>query len=64
MQVGYGDISPSFWGSQLLFLSLMLVFITMLPYQTGQLLEALAHNSRFQRDRYKRMPRQVRGRSR
>jgi hypothetical protein len=58
-QVGYGDIHPTVWASQLLFVLLMLAFLTVLPYQTGALIEALAHSSRFQRDRYTRTPRQV-----
>ncbi len=59
VQVGYGDISPTVWMSQLLFIVMMLLFLTVLPYQTGALLEALAHSSRYQRDRYHRKPRQV-----
>jgi hypothetical protein len=56
--VGYGDISPSFWGTQLLFIGMMLLFLTLLPYKTSALIEALIDHSPYQRAAYSRKPAQ------
>ncbi len=58
LQVGYGDISPSFYGTQLLFIVMFSLFVTVLPYQTSALLEAMLEHSPYQRAAYKRKPAQ------
>jgi hypothetical protein len=57
--VGYhGDWSPTWWATEVLCIAFMVVFVVIVPYQTGALIEALADNSIFQRASYKQKPSQ------
>lgn len=54
--VGYGDIHPTNWQTQLLFIILMLLLVTLVPYQSSALIEAVLDYSHYQRASYARKP--------
>jgi hypothetical protein len=54
--VGYGDIYPRHWATQIMFIVLMLMLFTLLPYQSAALMQALLDYSHYQRASYKRKP--------
>lgn len=45
--VGYGDVAPALWYSRLVVVVLVLITFSVLPYQVGQLADALARRSAY-----------------
>eukprot|EP00878_Enallax_costatus_P004556 GHUV01004797.1.p1 GENE.GHUV01004797.1~~GHUV01004797.1.p1 ORF type:complete len:827 (+),score=239.90 GHUV01004797.1:555-3035(+) len=50
--VGYGDFSPTWWATQIMLILLLVLTFTVLPYLTGQLMDALQSTTHFQRNRF------------
>lgn len=50
--IGYGDYAPTLLASQAMLIGMLAITFTLLPYQSGALLSALAASSRFQRAAY------------
>eukprot|EP00879_Flechtneria_rotunda_P031417 GHRR01034323.1.p1 GENE.GHRR01034323.1~~GHRR01034323.1.p1 ORF type:complete len:369 (+),score=71.72 GHRR01034323.1:1198-2304(+) len=51
--VGYGDYSPSWWVTQMILIGVLILTFTLLPYLTGQLMDALTASTVYQRQSYK-----------
>lgn len=49
--VGYGDLHPTYWATQAMLIALLVITFTLLPYLTGQLMDALASTNHYQRAR-------------
>eukprot|EP00775_Hariotina_reticulata_P006540 gene6540-6766_t len=52
--VGYGDLSPSYWATQIMLIGLLILMFTLMPYLTGNLMDAITATSPYQRNRFKR----------
>lgn len=50
--VGYGDIVPTYWATQVMLIGLLMLTFTLLPYLTGNLMSALTSTSTYQRRRW------------
>lgn len=46
-----GDITPSYWATQVMLIGLLGLTFTLLPYLTGTLMDALTSTSVYQRKR-------------
>lgn len=49
---GAGDYTPTYWLTQTMVIALLALTFTVLPYLTGQLMNALSSTSSYQRKRY------------
>ena len=46
-----GDIAPTYWATQVMIIALLGLTFTLLPYLTGNLMDALTSTSVYQRKR-------------
>lgn len=47
-----GDFAPTYWATQAMLIVLLLITFTLLPYLTGQLMDALGSSTHYQRTRW------------
>lgn len=46
-----GDFSPTWWATQMMLIILLILTFSVLPYLTGQLMDALGSSTHYQRAR-------------